>query len=114
MNATEWLKPGIYGAVIGAAIVGVVGFTWGGWVTGRTADDRAQAMSRDNVIAAMVPVCVDMARTDPERARKLAAIQAASAYQRRDVLMKAGLGDDARRRGAKPRHRTGLSGFFGY
>ena len=51
MNAPEWLKPGIYGAVIGAVFVGVVGFAWGGWVTGGTAHDRAMAMSQDDVVA---------------------------------------------------------------
>ncbi len=91
MNTPEWIKPGIYGAVIGAAIVGIVGFTWGGWVTGGTAQDRAMAMSHDDVIAAMVPVCLDMARSDPDRLAKLAAIQhASSTYQRRDALMEAG------------------------
>ncbi len=90
MNTPEWLKPGIYGALIGAAFVGIAGFTWGGWVTGGTAHDRAMAMSRDDVVAAMVPVCLDMARTDPERAAKLATIRAVSTYQRRDALMEAG------------------------
>lgn len=90
MNTPEWLKPGIYGALIGAVFVGVVGFTWGGWVTGGTANDRAMAMSRDDVVASMVPVCLDMARSDPSRADKLATIQAASTYQRRDALMAAG------------------------
>ena len=90
MNMPEWLKPGIYGALIGAVFVGVVGFTWGGWVTGGTANDRAMAMSRDDVVASMVPVCLDMARSDPARADKLATIRAASTYQRRDALMAAG------------------------
>jgi hypothetical protein len=90
MNTPEWLKPGIYGALIGAVFVGVVGFTWGGWVTGGTANDRAMAMSRDDVVASMVPVCLDMARSDPARAATLATIRAASTYQRRDALMTAG------------------------
>ena len=90
MNTPEWLKPGIYGAVIGAVFVGVVGFSWGGWVTGSTANDRAMAMSRDDVVASMVPVCLDMARSDPARADTLATIRAASTYQRRDALMTAG------------------------
>lgn len=90
MNTPEWLKPGIYGAVIGAVFVGVVGFTWGGWVTGGTANDRAMAMSRDDVVASMVPVCLDMARSDPSRADKMETIRAASTYQRRDALMTAG------------------------
>ena len=90
MNYPEWLKPGIYGALIGAVVVGVVGFTWGGWVTGGTSNDRAMAMSRDDVVASMVPVCLDMAQSDPARADKLETIRAASSYQRRDALMEAG------------------------
>jgi hypothetical protein len=90
MIALDWLKPGIYGAVIGAVFVGVVGFSWGGWVTGGTANDRAMAMSRDDVVTSMVPVCLDMARTDPTRADKFATIRAASTYHRRDALMAAG------------------------
>ncbi|SET97849.1 hypothetical protein [Paracoccus homiensis] len=90
MNAPEWLKPGIYGAAIGAVFVGVAGFSWGGWVTGGTSNDRAMAMSRNDVVASMVPVCLDMARSDPARADKLAAIRAASTYQRRDALMSSG------------------------
>ncbi len=90
MNAPEWLKPGIVGALVGAALIGFVGFTWGGWVTGGTADDRAEAMSRDDVVAALVPVCLNMARNDPKRAEKMDEIRAASTYQRRDALMSVG------------------------
>ncbi|KAA9008125.1 hypothetical protein [Histidinibacterium aquaticum] len=90
MNSPEWLKPGIYGALIGAVFVSVVGFTWGGWVTGGTSNDRAMALSRDNVVTSMVPVCLDMAQSDPARADKMEMIRAASTYQRRDALMDAG------------------------
>jgi hypothetical protein len=90
MNTRELLKPGIYGALAGAVFVGVVGFTWGGWVIGGTANDRAMAMSRTDVVASRVPVCLGMARADPERADTLATIRAASTDQRRDALMAAG------------------------
>lgn len=90
MKAPDWLKPGVYGALIGAALVGVVGFTWGGWVTGGASNKMALAMSRGDVVAAMVPICLDQARVDPERNAKLDTIRAASTYQRRDALMAAG------------------------
>lgn len=90
MNIPEWFKPGLYGAVIGAAVVGVGGFTWGGWVTGGTAHERAVAMSHDDVVAAMVPVCLDMAQSDPDRAAKLAGIRDTQTYRRRDAVMEAG------------------------
>jgi hypothetical protein len=90
MKSPEWLKPGVYGAAIGAVLVGIVGFTWGGWVTGGTSNERARAMSRGDVVAAMVPVCLEQARADPEREAKLDKISTASTYQRRDALMATG------------------------
>lgn len=90
MNTPDWLKPGIYGAIAGAVLVGIVGFSWGGWVTGRSAEKMAAALAHDDVIAALVPVCLDIARTDAERANKLETIRAASNYQRRDAVMAAG------------------------
>jgi hypothetical protein len=90
MNTPEWLKPGIYGAIVGAISFGMIGFTWGGWVTGETAENMASTMAHDRLITAMVPVCLDMARTDSERSTKLATIRAASTYQRRGALMEAG------------------------
>lgn len=90
MNTPEWLKPGIYGAVIGAVVFGVVGFSWGGWVTGGSAEEMASDMSRDSVIEALVPICLDIARTDPDRVTQLAAIREASTFRRRDAVMAAG------------------------
>lgn len=90
MNTPEWLKPGLYGAVIGAAALGFVGFNWAGWVTGGTANEMAMSMAHDDVVTAMVPVCLDMARIDPDRTNKLAAIREATTYKRREALMEAG------------------------
>jgi len=90
MTTPEWLKPGIYGALIGAVFVGVVGFSWGGWMTGGSANKMASAMAHDNVIAALLPVCVEMSRTDTDRVAKLATIREASTYRRRDAVMAAG------------------------
>ncbi len=90
MNTPEWLKPGIYGAVVGAVFVGVVGFSWGGWVTGGGANKMANSMAHDNVIAALLPVCLDMSRTDTDRVAKLATIREASSYKQRDAVMDAG------------------------
>ncbi|WP_116134247.1 hypothetical protein [Tropicimonas sp. IMCC34043] len=90
MTTPEWLKPGIVGALIGAVVVGIVGFSWGGWMTGGSANKMANVMAHDDVISALVPVCADIARTDPERAAHLATINKASSYQRRDAVMAAG------------------------
>jgi len=90
MTLPEWLKPGIYGALFGAAFVGIVGFSWGGWMTGSSANDMANEMAQDEVVAALLPLCLDMSRTDIERVAKLATIRDASSFKRRDAVMATG------------------------
>ncbi|KZC99182.1 MULTISPECIES: hypothetical protein [unclassified Thalassospira] len=90
MNYPDWLKPYVLGAVSGAALATVVGFTWGGWVTGGDARQMSETMSDDKVIAALVPVCVAKASADLNRAAKLETIRGASSYQQREALMEAG------------------------
>lgn len=90
MTTPDWIKPGLYGALIGGVAVAILGFTWGGWVTGGTAHDQATAMARDEVVSAMVPVCLGMAERDPDRLETLATIRAATSYRRRDALMATG------------------------
>lgn len=90
MNTPEWLKPGLYGAAIGAVFIGVVGFSWGGWMTGGSANEMATSMARDEVVAALVPVCLDKARTDPDRIAQLATIREATSFRRRDAVMATG------------------------
>ncbi|WP_299971384.1 hypothetical protein [uncultured Roseobacter sp.] len=90
MTTPEWLKPGIYGALLGAAFVGIVGFSWGGWMTGGGAEEMANKMAQEEVIAALVPFCLDISRADNERLAKLATIREASSFKRRDAVMETG------------------------
>ena len=75
---------------MGAIAVMVVGFSWGSWMTGDGADDLAADRADDEVIAALVPICLQISQDDPERTTKLATITEASTYQRRDAVMAAG------------------------
>ncbi|WP_411892582.1 hypothetical protein [Yoonia sp. SDW83-1] len=90
MTFPEWTKPGIYGALGGAIAVSILGFTWGGWVTSGNAQTMAQDFATDEVTLAMVPVCLNMSAADPERAEKLAILQDASAFGRRNAMMETG------------------------
>jgi hypothetical protein len=47
-------------------------------------------MAREDVVTALVPVCLNIARNDPERAEMLATIRGSSSYQRRGAVMAAG------------------------
>jgi len=90
MNVPEWLKPGLYGAVAGAIALAIVGFSWGGWVTNATANEMASDQSRLEVVAALVPICIEQSKVDPQVAETLAAMNEIANYKRTDMLMKAG------------------------
>jgi hypothetical protein len=90
MNIPEWLKPGIFGAVAGAIAISIVGFSWGGWVTGGAAEKMASNQARLEVVAALVPICIEQSRLDPLVVETLARLKDTSSYQRSEMLMKAG------------------------
>jgi hypothetical protein len=49
----------LWGAVAGAAALAVVGFTWGGWVTGGQAEAMTLKRSEAAVVAALTPICIE-------------------------------------------------------
>ena len=65
MQIPAGTKYALYGAVGGAALVLVLGFTVGGWVTGSTAEEMAEARAETAIIAALTPYCVEMAQSQP-------------------------------------------------
>jgi hypothetical protein len=90
MNTPEWLKPALLGAVAGAIALAVVGFSWGGWQTGGGADKMAADHARLEVVAALVPICIEQSRQDPKVNETLAMLKETSSYKRSDMVMDAG------------------------
>jgi hypothetical protein len=73
----------LQGACAGAVATMVVGFNWGGWSLGSTADKMALA-----VIAALAPVCADKFRALPDAAAKQVALSKVESWKRRDEFPK--------------------------
>lgn len=90
MNTPEWLKPTLWGAAGGAIALAVVGFAWGGWMTGSSANEMAQQEAKAAVVIALVPICVAQSRADPEMAAVMASLQETTSYRRREALMETG------------------------
>jgi hypothetical protein len=90
MQLPEWLKPALYGAVAGAVALSIIGFSWGGWVTARSAREMAADQARLEVVEALVPVCVEQSRQDPNVIATLASLKDESSYKRGEMLMKTG------------------------
>jgi hypothetical protein len=87
----EWIKPGLWGVVLGGAVVAIVGFTSLGWVGPGSAREMATEQADAAVATALTPFCVAMSVSDPDSVTKLAELAAlTSAYQRREYVIKAG------------------------
>jgi hypothetical protein len=84
-------KPIAWGFVVGSIVTMIVGFSWGGWSTGSTADRVALERSTAAVTAALVPVCLEKSKADPARTKKIGALKAlTSSYEQRDAVLKDG------------------------
>ena len=58
---------GVWGLIIGAVIAMIIGFAWGGWLTGGT----AQKMSDEAVLASRAAICVAQFMKEPDHKEKL-------------------------------------------
>jgi hypothetical protein len=76
------------GAAAGAVATMFVGFYWGGWSLGSTADKMAKERSELAVIAALAPVCADKFRALPDAEAKQVALTKAESWKRRDEFPK--------------------------
>jgi hypothetical protein len=76
------------GAVAGAIATMFVGFYWGGWSLGSTADKMAKERSELAVVAALAPVCADKFRALPDAEAKQVALSKVDSWKRRDEFPK--------------------------
>ena len=85
------VKPAVWGAVVGAVAIVVVGF-WGlGWVRGSAADRMAKDQSEAAVVVALTPVCVARFEAQADAAAKLADLKKISeSWDRSSFLEKGG------------------------
>ena len=81
----------LQGMVIGAVASMVVGFSWGGWVTGGTADKLAVERADTAVLAALTPICVEKFLQNSDAKANLASLQKISSnWEQGQYLEKGG------------------------
>jgi hypothetical protein len=81
-----WIKPAVWGAVIGAVGMMIVGFSWLGWTLGSTAERVASERVSSAVIVALTPACVANFMQQPNAAAKLAELQKTDSWKQRQVI----------------------------
>jgi hypothetical protein len=88
---TTWLKPAIWGVVLGSVATMIAGFSWGGWTTGSTAERMAAERSNTTLVAALTPSCVASFMRQDGGAAKLAAFKKIdSSWEQRQFIEKGG------------------------
>ena len=86
----EYIKPFVWGLVVSAILTMIIGFSWGGWVTGGTAQKTAEETADKAVVDRLAPICVTQFNQDPEKDKKLQELKEISSYQRGDYVEKQG------------------------
>ncbi len=91
------LKPGIWGAVIGAAAISVVGFSSFGWTLGTTAERMARERAQTEVVRVLAevvrvlaPICVEKFQHQADASTKLIEFNKVSSWDRRSIIEKGG------------------------
>ena len=90
MKLTPKMESMLWGAVGGAAALAIIGFTFGGWVTGGKAKEMAQQQTDKAVTAALSPICVDKFRHAKDADENLGKLKAISYSWEKGTYVSAG------------------------
>ena len=82
--------PALWGAVGGAVVLAIVGFNWGGWVTGGKAQSMARTQVDEAVIGALAPLCVTKFEASADVATQRAALTKLEPWTRGEFVEKGG------------------------
>ena len=81
-----WLKPTLWGAVLGAVLAMIVGFGWGGWMLGSTAERMAVERTSTAMVTALTPSCVAKFMQQPNASMKLKELQTTDTWRQREFV----------------------------
>jgi len=90
-DAARPTKTAVFWSWIASVILTmIIGFAWGGWVTGGTARSMAETVADDAVVKRLAPMCVVQFNRDPGKDQKLKELKEASGWQRGEYVTKQG------------------------
>jgi hypothetical protein len=90
-RAAQLTKTGVFWSLVAAIVLTmIIGFAWGGWVTGGAAEKIAEKMADEAVVLRLAPICVFQFSQDPEKDQKLKELKDTGSWQRREYVQKQG------------------------
>ena len=83
-------SPFLWGAAAGAIALSIVGFAWGGWVTGATHERLAAARAETAMVTALTPICVTQFQANPTARASLVTLKATNTWEQAEYVSKGG------------------------
>ncbi len=90
MNWKEKLKIGVWSAIGGAIVLAIIGFGFGGWMRGSTAQEMAKEMAEKAVLDRLAPISVTQFMKDPNKDARLKELKELDYWKRGDYVKKQG------------------------
>jgi hypothetical protein len=86
----EKIKNSVWGAIVGAIVVMIIGFGWGGWVLGSTSEKNGDTMVADALVERLAPMCLAQYNADADKDTKLKELQAKNRWEREKYVEEQG------------------------
>ena len=80
----------LQGIAVGVIATMVIGFKWGGWTLGSTAQELVQKGARAAVVEALAPICADRFRHAAEAPANLVELNKVNSWQQDTFIEKGG------------------------
>ena len=80
----------LQGTALGAIAAIIVGFNWGGWTLGSTADKQAENGAKSAVVAVLTPICVEKFQNSADAMANMEELKKQSSYRRSGYIEKGG------------------------
>lgn len=80
------MTPVLLGAVGGAVLTAILGFSWGGWVTHSKAEVQAKDRASQAVVAALAPICVANFHNSSDAVLQLAELKKLDTWKYADFV----------------------------
>jgi len=84
------MKPVFWGIAGGAIALAIVGFTWGGWVTGSKAEAAASQRATAAVVAVLAPVCAEKFKLASGASANLVELKKVDSWSQGEFIEKGG------------------------
>jgi hypothetical protein len=86
----EYIKPFVWGMVVGAIVLLIVIFSTGWVVTSGSAKAKAEEMAKDAVVNRLAPICVEQYLLDPKKEERLKELKNIDSWKRGEYVQKQG------------------------